>query len=334
MLGAMFAGSCVSMAATMDVRARLDDVASADLAIVADGKTVCSIKLPTRDAGANASACSFELPANARALTVRGKYETAGPGRHMIEGTRSFAVLDLAEASKALTASSQAYGARVAEFANAVGRIAQAQLPGKAAPIKPGKSVDQASVDAAQKRLGFELPADFVSLELSIGAVGWGDNEAMPMKNIDNAYAQMRNVWGTPEDAMQEDYSESMRTLLRKSVLLFTETGDGYGGLLFKPGASKACGEQGTYYWTSQEGGTHVLKNADASCMDFRAAFRWVLDWLLLDSVSDAIAEDAQTAAVLLDSSTARQVLDLQVARDSDRFSPSLRGYWKIPYDN
>lgn len=54
----------------------------------------------------------------------------------------------------------------------------------------------------------------------------------MPMKDIDSAYAQMRNVWETPEDAMQQDYSEPMRTLLKNSVLLFTESGDGYGGLL------------------------------------------------------------------------------------------------------
>jgi hypothetical protein len=172
---------------------------------------------------------------------------------------------------------SKPYGARVAAL------VAQLQRTVPDAAIETREPPTQAALDAAQERLGFALPPDFVSLQLAVGALAIGDSALMRADEIEVAYAQMIHVWGTPEPALAEEYDAKFIEELRHGVLLYTEVGDGYGGLLYRPGPTRACGAAGVYYWTSQEGGTRRLLNPDGSCMDFRAAWRWVLEHALED---------------------------------------------------
>jgi hypothetical protein len=197
--------------------------------------------------------------------------------------------------------------------------------------IEAKAPADTKALAAGATRVGFALPPDFLSLLRSVGDFSIGDHSLMAAGELDDAYAQMLHVWGTPEEAMQSDYSEKFRDVLKHSTLLFTEVGDGYGGLLYRPGKTQACGEAGTYYWTSQEGGTEVLKNPDGSCMDFNAAMRWILDGFVIDELAESVGEEL-AHTVLIDSSGAAPEIELALST-GDSVEVTLRGTWPGPHN-
>ncbi len=312
-------------AAVIDVRGDYGDFKSAELAIVDGGRSLCTLKPAPEGYG---TLCRFELPAGVRTLTLRGRYTPDG-GLRARSGERRYTVLDLGPATRELAATGRPYGESVAAF---LGKFDQ--LTGHDRDVATRNPPFRASdIAAAEKRLGYPLPVEFASLLGTVGSLSLGDDWLSKPDEIENAYDQMIHVWGTPEEAMAEDYSESMRASLKKSVLLFNEAGDGYGGLLYRPGPTKSCGEHGVYYWTSQEGGTDRLKNADGSCMDFAAAFRWLLEWRLLESESENAAEESDAPSLVIDSAAAVMQLRLEVDGSADAFAATLRGHWKGPYD-
>ena len=214
----------------------------------------------------------------------------------------------------------------MAAFIQATDQFAKQQLSDHYTLIEAGHAVDAKALAAAEKRIGFALPTDFLSMQRRIGALRLGDHSMMSVDELNDAYTQMVKVWGTPEDAMQKEYSEKFRAALKASTLLFTEVGDGYGGLLYRPGKTQACGDQGTYYWTSQEGGTSVLKQADGRCMDFAAAMRWVLNGFLVEDFAEYVSEEMDHA-VLIDTSAGVQAVQLTVPA-GDAFDVALRASW------
>jgi hypothetical protein len=312
-------------AVVVEVRGDGGDFTSVDLTI-ADGVTaLCTVKRPSTGYG---TLCRFELPAGTRALTLRGRYVPQG-GQRERSGERRYAVLDLGPATRELAATERPYGERVAAFLRTFDRLTGrgAEHGGHPTPSTA------AEIAAAEKRLGYPLPPEFVSLLRTVGPLALGDDWVSKPGEIENAYDQMRHVWGTPDEAMVEEYSEAMRSVLKKSVLLYHEAGDGYGGLLYRPGPTQSCGEQGLYAWTSQEGGTDRLKNPDGSCMDFAAAFRWLVEWELLETESENAAEESTPSQLIVDGAAPVMKLRLEVDSSAEGFAPSLQGHWRGPYD-
>lgn len=325
LIASLFLLSSPARAVVIDIRGDLGDVKSAELAIVDGERTLCALKPATDGYG---TLCRFELPAGVRTLTLRGRYTPSGGLRARI-GERRYSVLDLGPATRELAATGRPYGERVAAFFRQFDRLT-GRDPDTAKGEKPFGAVE---IAAAEKRLGYPLPVEFASLLTTVGSLSFGDDWLTKPAEIENAYDQMVHVWGTPEEAMATDYSESMRASLKKSVLLFNEAGDGYGGLLYRPGPTKSCGEHGVYYWTSQEGGTDRLLNTDGSCMDFAAAFRWLLGWRLLEAESEDAAEDGSPPRLVIDGAAAVMQLRLEVDGSEDKFAVTLRGHWRGAYD-
>lgn len=308
MLIAVIAASPAS-ATKIVLRADADSAKTLDVTVKAKDHVLCALR------SADAT-CEFDLP-TASAWTV----STNAP----LKAELSIAVLDIGSALRKLEPSAAPYGERFAAFLGDTDRFVHKHLADRRYPILKGDTpATLAATDAAVNRLGFALPPDFVSLVGALGGVRMGDNGITPITDVDDAYTQMRQIWGTPENAMQEDYSEAFRAVLKQSTLLSTEVGDGYGGLLYRPGKTKACGEKGTYYWTSQEGGTDVLKQEDGQCMDFAASMRRLVNRFVLDELADAIG-DSEHPRVLLDSSLTVQQVVLHV---HDGSSITLRGEW------
>lgn len=316
-------------AVQIDVRGDLGGLRGADLAIADGDRTLCTLK-PAADGFG--SLCRFELPAGTRALALRGRYTSSG-GLRVRQGERHYAVLDLGPATRELAATERPYGERVAAFLRQFERLTRRE--GRAGPDTEVsvRLFGAAEIAAAEKRLGYPLPVDYVSLLRSVGSLSFGDDWTTRPDEIENAYDQMLHLWGTPAEAMAEDYSEKMRAALKKSVLLFNEAGDGYGGLLYRPGPTSACGEQGVYAWTSQEGGTDRLLNSDGSCMDFAAAFRWLIEWRLLETESEDLAEDSGAPTLVIDGAASLMKLRLDVDSGADTFALTLSGHWRGPYD-
>ncbi|GAA0716658.1 hypothetical protein [Dokdonella soli] len=326
-------------AATIEIYPYLGEGDSADLTVLVGGESRCSIKIANaaRDIS-KTPVCKFELPASATSLTVRrgyGDVHSATQKRQPRKGEQSWRIVDFGVAGSRLAQSGKPYGERMVDFIAAADAFGAKQFGADhGRSIAIGKPVGHAEVEAAEKRLGYALPVDFVSMQEKVGAIAIGDHSLTAIGDVADAYTQMRKVWGTPEDAMQSDYSESMQKTLKASTLLFTEVGDGYGGLFYRPPPSKRCGDKGFYYWTSQEGGSASLMNEDGSCMDFAAAFRWVLEGFLLEGYADELSSEKR--ALLVDSSNPVQPLVLRT--NSNRFGIELgvrwqgpNGFWRSP---
>jgi hypothetical protein len=315
-------------AATVEVHSGLDPGARADLVVQVRGEIRCTIRIAGAAAELRgAPACRFELPASAASLDLRGTYAPANAGRMPVE--RSWRLVDLAGVAGLLSQPDLSYGERMAAFIPAANAFAARQLgEAHAGAVEAGTPASQAEIEAAEKRLGYALPADFVSMQRRVGALALGDHYLTPIGSVNDADTQMRTLWGTPEEAMRESYSEARRTALRASTLLFTEAGDGFGGLRYRPAPTKACGSRDLYEWVSQEGGDRVLRNADGSCMDFAAAFRWVLEGLLFADWSDALGGEQ---ALLVDSSAAVQRMKLGEAPGEPGIG--LEAAWRGPHE-
>lgn len=330
---ALLSAACgVSSSATLEIHPYLREGDSADLLVSVDGKEACAIRIAKAAADVHEKpACRFELPASASKLSVRGEYtgvHGSSNKRYRYEGEQSWPLVDFAPVGNRLTQAGKPYGERVADFLAAAKAFAGKQLGAEAVQsLEPAAPAGADEIAAAEKRLGYALPADFVSIQRTVGAFRIGDHGLMRAADIADADTQMRKVWGTPEDAMQESYSDQARANLRASTLLFTEVGDGYGGLRYRPAPTKACGDQPYYQWISQEGGNSALRHPDGRCMDFAAAFRWLLEGFLIDDFADELA--SEKGAVLIDSSAGTQSLTLDTA--AERFGVELRVRWQGP---
>lgn len=323
-------GMSTAFATSIELEAGLDDVASAHLTVLADGKPVCELSKPADDKTTTSATCCFQFNSRITAWQVTGSYRLPGlPGR-TLKGEKTIKVLDFGVATKFLTPSEQPYGERMASFVEATNRFVHQHMPDYVGLIDTHDAATAAALDAAAKRVGFALPPEFVSMQRRVGALGMNDHSMMKAEDLADAYTQMVHVWGTPEDAMQSEYSKPFQTMLRNSTLLFTEVGDGYGGLLYHPGKTKSCGDAGAYYWTSQEGGTSVAKHEDGRCMDFAAAMRWVFNYFVVDDVAEKISEEVPDA-VLVDSNMQRLPVELSI-QTGDYFGMTLRARWPGPY--
>jgi len=325
-LALILAGAASAAAATLEVSAGLDDFATAELTLSVEGKPLCKLSKTTEAKTPAPTSCRFELGTDAKTLHVQGSYRPTGLLARTIKGETNIRLLNFAVAGQILAPSDKPYGDRMAAFIQATDQFAKQQLSDHYTLIEAGHAVDAKALAAAEKRIGFALPTDFLSMQRRIGALRLGDHSMMSVDELNDAYTQMVKVWGTPEDAMQKEYSEKFRAALKASTLLFTEVGDGYGGLLYRPGKTQACGDQGTYYWTSQEGGTSVLKQADGRCMDFAAAMRWVLNGFLVEDFAEYVSEEMDHA-VLIDTSAGVQAVQLTVPA-GDAFDVALRASW------
>lgn len=317
-----------AQAATVQIYPYLDPGAEVDLALQVNGESRCTIKVSGAAQDAyRTPVCRFELPAADASIGVRGTYAAAKGKSTRVE--RSWRVLDFAGVGGLLTQPGKPYGERMAAFIPAASAFAVKHLGNSyRGAIEAGQPASQADVEAAEKRLGYALPADFVSMQRRVGALTLGDHYLTPIGSIDDADTQMRKLWGTPEEAMRESYSDARRAGLRASTLLFTEVGDGLGGLRYRPAPTKTCGSRDLYEWVSQEGSDRVLKNADGSCMDFAAAFRWVLEAFLIDGWSDELGGEG---VLLVDSSAAVQALQLR--SEFGAAGVGLDVAWRGPHD-
>lgn len=325
-------------AATVEVYAYLGEDEAADLVLLADGKDVCAIKVAKPTAAIyDTPSCRFEWPSSVKTFGVRGSYEgrhwrTQGRYRH--EGAESWPVVDFAPVGGRLKAPGKSYGERMADFVGAANAFARQRVGLDNESIVVAEPVGAAEVAAAEKRLGYALPPDFVSMLRTVGPLAIDDHSVMSIEHVDDADTQMVKVWGTPEEAMASDYGEQQRANLRASTLLFTEVGDGLGGLRYRPPPTRTCGDRPLYQWISQEGGDDLLLRPDGSCMDFAEAFRWVLDGMLLEGLADEL--DSEKGALLVD--TSQDVMPLVLRTEPDRFGVALvvrwqgpNGYWRAP---
>lgn len=317
----------LSSAATINIEPVMYGNNTIDVSIRVDGQERCRIKhksiegTPTKN-----PPCRFSVSTTDKSIVVMGKYssEDSETGRlTTLKGEQTIEIVDLEPTTSKLTRPGTPFGQRVKDF------MASAQLFAITHKIESidmhgGKPASAKEVAAAQKRLGYPLPPELVSILTTVGPIQIGDHSMTSAVTLADSYTTMLRDWGEDESDLVNSYSPKKLDFLKASTLLFTELGDGIGGLLYRPPPSKSCGDKGIYVWTSQESGSWSLSK-NGACPNFERVFRWLLDQFVIGDLAEEVEET--TGAVVIDTSTGTQHLQLRT-ENHEEFQLSLKRNW------
>jgi len=240
------------------------------------------------------------------ALSVKGRLRV---GRPRLEGEWRWRVLDLAPLLAPLRRASTPWAERVRSFSTQVAEF-EATHAGTVEPM--GWSMAEpdtaATVAAAEARLGFRLPAGHATL-LTRGRPEIGDSFTVPAARLARTATTITRDWESPAPRLDAD----VQALYDASTLLFTEVGDGYGGLVYRP-ADAACQGQAGFYWIHQDAiaRPRLLRTTDGVCRSYEQAMVWVIATLGLQTYGDTSPD---VAVLDLSAAVAHARLDLDDGR-------------------
>jgi hypothetical protein len=282
---------CISSpvdATTLRIRA-FDDTNRKGTVTVRAGSNACTLRFAgeTKTVG-----CRLPLPAGTTHIELDRDVKY---GRSRYRGTQQIRLVDVAPLLGTLRDRTRPFGDRIRNFIAAKEDLEKSfpQFADAGAIVSRGDVHDRNAVTAAQKALGFELPAQHVEMITTVGALQV-DDSIFEFAAPRNAREHMVKVWETPESAMRE-LPDAIDRFLRETVVLFTEVGDGYGALLYRPVAEK-CGGGPAFYFVHQDGlaGTpHRITKADGSCGDYTDAVVWLMSRFVLERYDGAGSEVA-----------------------------------------
>ena len=326
----MMASAVLTVEAGMDIETTPviiqvwdDEEYDADLNIVVDSLEVCQIRLEKdQDKGLH-DVCSFDLPKDASELTLQGTfsrvYETNIFGhnwgrRKRVHGRQQFKIVDTAPMTHHLRDTSRPFGKRIRDFQKATVDFAQqfSIIDEELLFLELGKAVPASMIKAAEKHLGFNLPAEHVNLLLETGQfyIDYIDYSYLELAGkLDNAYNHIISPQGLgyPKDAI-DILPSNVITLLKSSVILYIEVGDGLGFLLYQLKGPADCNSKEAYYWIHDHYMVDplLLKNRDGSCKTYTEAMIWLLAQQFLYINYENYYSYPDTSIVLVDSSAPR----------------------------
>ena len=322
----------------VELYAYLSEAERAVLQVQQGGEALCEIDVSHDQAHYTAPVCRFDLALTAGELVLRGRIE----GRHWESGERRersgerrWRLLDFGPVSAPLARRDGDYGERFAEYAERLEAFGRREIGEDAwyGPwIEAEEPASSAQLDAAAARLGHALPPDYVALLRRVGAPSIGDNYFTAADDLRNGYEAMIHDWGTPREDM-EQLSPAGKRMLESTTLLFTEVGDGLGGLFHRPAPVEKCGGGGAFYWYHQESGDgmELVRNSAGDCADFAESV-W---WLLEEYVTAEVADELEAGRLLLDSNLRGQALVLSIDAFSEAsFDVTLEPRWRGAHAN
>lgn len=324
--------ACLALAASRSAAAAPPSIAvevshgeerSGTVTLEVAGSPPCVIVL--KGDGKSRDACTLPLPAAAAEIRVSGevKWKHWKKGRQVSRGTQTWKVLDLGPMAAPLRDTSRPFGARMSDLLaalpvfekNSGGLVETSYL------LDAGEKGTAAAVAAAAKRLGYALPPEYESLVVDFGVPQLGDSYFVRPEKLVNAFEQMVTQWETPRAHLEKGLSAKSKSLYRSGTLLFTEVGDGLGGLLYRPAPVSECVGKAGFYGVHQDGidSPELLRAADGSCRTFLQAMLWVLAEQLFQSF-----DDTGDAAVVVDRS-APAPFRLTLHHDGGTTGPGFR---------
>lgn len=240
-----------------------------------DGEPVHTFLLRGLDAYSNSPVLSWD--ANA-AIAGGGDYSKKKAWFSRPErGEQKWTVLDVAPLVIPLRDTHRSMTDRVSTFLRAKEEFDRKHSDIFDSPVSI-EIEDKESAEAirnAEKRLGFSLPPEHKDLLQNFGIVIIADSHFMKAESLFNSFDQMVQVWETPKESLLE-LSKDIQELLRKTVILYTEAGDGYGALLYKPAAS--AGSPPEFYWIHQDSISlpELLRNKNGELKTYSDALRFL----------------------------------------------------------
>jgi hypothetical protein len=279
----------------------------------------------------SARRCTMALPPDVATLTASGDMRLVDEKRRprRVRGSTTFQIVDVGPLLAPLRDASRPLGARVRAFVAAKAAFDARHADLETAVVAIGESGPAKAVEIAEaeKRLGFRLPREYVELLRDVGQIEIDDSSTSAADEITNTWDAMLKQWGTPLKALEAELQPATRALFRATALVFTEVGDGLGGLLFHP-AAPACHGAPAFYFVHQEDGSMndplLLKHADGSCRDYVSATHWLL-------VTQALAryEDGADDVILVDRSASSPTATELIPFGTEAFQLGVQGQWE-----
>lgn len=287
------------------------------------GAPPCVVEL--RGDGEVREACTVPLPPLVRSVRLSGqvRWKHWRKGKQTSKGSQHWKVLDVAPMAAPLRDQSLPFAERMRALLGARGafeRESGGLVEESPHRIEAGELSPAASVAEAEKRLGYPLPPEYVSLVTGLGAPVVDDSHVERPESLTDAFERMVTGWGTPRQALEKELAPAEKALYRSGTILFVEVGDGYGGLLYRPAPVAECGGRAAYSWFHQDDirSVKVLRRADGSCLDFPAAVLRVLGRQLFSRYDDTGGE-----GVVVDRSSPAP-FRLQLVHDGGRPGPGF----------
>lgn len=257
-------------------------------------------------------ACQFDLPPSVTSISLAGNYSWQGKKS---QGTHSWQVVDMGPMFKPLREGNRPFGARVLDFLRAFAAFSKGQpvwAEENLVYFEQGERASAEAVAAAEKRLGFPLPAEYKSFLLEVGELSIDDSYTTAAADLKDGYQAMIKDWGTPQPDLDSELNDQVRKVLKESVLLYTEVGDGLGGFFYRPSGSTTC-KGSAYYFMHQDdlSDPGLLKKLDGTCRNYSEAFLWLLATQAVQRF-----EEYRTTHALIDSS-ATGVFRMEMYNDS-----------------
>jgi hypothetical protein len=225
--------------------------------------------------------CVLDIPIGADTLRIEGELQQIGSNKRpqRARGSKTLRLLDLGPLFAPLRDETRPFGERLRAFVAAKAAL-DARLPDSSSgtvEIDTAIRATDAQIRAAEQRLGYRLPREHVAL-LEHGQLNIDDSSTEEAADIKTTWDAMIRNWGTPADILAGETKPATKAVFRATTLLYTEVGDGLGGLLFHP-ASPACQGGPGFYFVHQDdiNDPLLLKHEDGACHSYADAMRWLL---------------------------------------------------------
>jgi len=261
----------------------------------------------------------FDLPVGLKRLSLNGRL--IAPDGKVRPFKRTWAVHDCAPVSAPLYNRSLPWIERVRGLQESTGGVTVADYN------EEQRTAADEAFDALEKQLGRALPATLRELGKAHITV-WEDSYFVPLTEM-RTVTQGLYEWGhdeTGEDSLDEILSPEVRARYDRSLLVFVEVGDGYGGLAWDPTPDDLDGaEQGVWFWLHQDDidSPDLLLDDNDHPRDAEAAMSNVLQRFVLSSCEDEIG--SYEKELLVDTAHPRNLLQLNFTDDKPRLW--LRSY-------
>ncbi len=271
-------------------------------------------------AGATATTgvCRFELPSGASTLTIRGSATqlvwNSDTGKSAVKSATGELSLPLVDAApmmaplrdRTLPLAERWKRARAGE-AELLAAYDGVALIETRAPATPSE------VAAAERRLGFALPASYRDLVTTVGGLGLSDHSVPAPQELATAERTLLVSWGYGDAGTPKFISPRALERLQRSVLLFFEVGDGMGAQLFLAPPNAACGQQFATLYLHEEWLAEAMASLardELSCTPFDETLLENLERFLVLEHEQALMDER--GKLLVDSSAPLQKFNLR----------------------
>ncbi len=245
----------------------------------------------------------IKVPANIKEVQIEGSltWNHYLDGKQKSSGSSIHHFVDFTPVIRNLR-SQESWGLRMDKFVKELVKLENKEADRDGSPsewIESSGPVPREKIKAAEQRLKFALPDEHRQLLQDYGAWSYSESFCVAVEDLDRADKQMISIWGSPASEFAT-LSAKNKALYQASVMLYVESGDGYGALIYHPNNAG-----GDYYWIHQDNLDEPTKLVDSQDKprDYSSTMRWLIANQILfyydDTFSDSTFIDRSSTTAM-----------------------------------